>query len=774
MTGLLSEKEFSRKTFLKGGGALIVGFSLAGAGLAGRANADLVGLPYPNLGAIDTWLSIGADGTVTLFAGKVDMGTGSTTGMLQIVADELDVSMSKLKFVAGITGATPDQYVSSASAAIMSGGPAIRQAAAEARQALLQMAATKLGVTVDKLTVGDGVVSVASDPSKKVAYAELIGGKQFNLVPMTVTPTVNGAFGPTLKGSAAVKNYSAYKVVGAEIPRIDIPDKVTGKFTYVRDIRVPGMLHGRVVRPNPWGADLVKVEGLPEAIPGIVKIVVKGNFVGVVATTEWAAIQAASRLKVKWSDWAEMPAQTEIYSKLRSVPVKQRTGPADVGNVDAAFAGAAKTISATYNSPYNMHGTIGPSAAVADVSNGKATIWTHSQGVYGLRTSLAVLLGLPEPNVQLIYVAGGGAFGQNGADDAAADAALMSQATGKPVRVQWMRQDEHGWVGYAPARTGDFRGALDAQGNVVAWQGTSWSQAAWNRPASTGAPEGYPGNLLDAQLLGMPPGFDGGIGATNNAVPPYELIKNKQIALNYLGTTSSRNGAIKIRTGSMRTVGGFGAGFPVESFMDELAYAAGADPLQFRLKHLTDQRAIDVLNEVAKLSGWETRPAPKAGQKGTVVTGRGVAYGSRVAVVADVEVNRKTGKVRVTRACVAHDCGLIVSPDGVRSQVEGNVIMSSSRTIHEQVRITREAVTSVDWVSYPIMRFMDTPDEIKVSLLNHPEAPATGAGEATGSWVAPAIANAFFDATGVRMRQLPMTPARVRATFAAAEAGTYK
>ena len=746
---------------------------LTGAGLAGRASADLVGLPYPNLGAIDTWLSIGADGTVTLFAGKVNMGTGSTTGMLQIVADELDVSMSKLKFVAGITGVTPDQYVSSASAAIMSGGPAIRQASAEARQVLLQMAATKLGVTSDRLVVSDGVVSVATDGSKKVSYAELIGGKLFNLTPMMVTPTVGGVFGPTLRGSAKVKDYSAYKVVGKEIPRIDIPDKITGRSVYTRDIRVPGMLHGRVVRPNPWGADLVKVEGLPKAIPGLVKIVVKGSFVGVVAETEWAAIQAAAQLKVKWSDWAEMPAQTEIYSKLRSVPVKQRTGPADVGNVNTAFASAAKTISATYDSPYNMHGTIGPSAAVADVSHGKATIWTHSQGVYGLRTSLAVLLGMPEPNVQLIYIAGGGAFGQNGADDAAADAALMSQAVGKPVRVQWMRQDEHGWVGYAPARTGDFRGALDAQGNVVAWQGTSWSQAAWNRPAATGAPEGYPGNLLDAQLLGMPPGFDGGLGATNNAVPPYELIKNKQVALNYLGTTSSRNGAIKIRTGSLRTVGGFGAGFPVESFMDELAYAAGADPLQFRIKHLTDQRAIDVLNEVAD-SRAGRRGRPRKRGRADVVTGRGVAYGSRVAVVTDVEVNLKTGKVRVTRACVAHDCGLIVAPDGVRSQVEGNVIMSASRAIHEQVRITRKAVTSLDWVSYPIMRFIEAPDEIKVSLVNHPEAPATGAGEATGSWVAPAIANAFFDATGVRMRQLPMSPARVRATLAAAKAGTYK
>jgi hypothetical protein len=247
--------------------------------------------------------------------------------------------------------------------------------------------------------------------------------------------------------------------------------------------------------------------------------------VGVVAETEWAAIQAAAELRVKWSDWAEMPAQSEVYSRIRSVPVKQRTGPADVGNVDAAFATAAKTISATYNSPYNLHGPIGPSCALADVSDGKATIWTHSQGVYGLRTSLAVVLGLPEPSVQLIYVPGGGAFGQNGADDAAADAALMSQAVGRPVRVQWMRQDEHGWVGYSPARTGDFRGALDAQGNIVAWDGVSWSQAAWNRPAATGAREGYPGNLLDAQLLGMPPGFDGGLGATNNAVPGYELIR---------------------------------------------------------------------------------------------------------------------------------------------------------------------------------------------------------------------------------------------------------
>jgi CO/xanthine dehydrogenase Mo-binding subunit len=776
MTGLLHEREFSRKQFLKGGGAMVIGFSLAGAGLVGGAAADSVGQPYPNMASIDSWLAIGPDGTVTLYAGKIELGTGSSTGLLQIAAEELDVAFTKMKLVAGITGETPDQYVSSASAAIMSGGPAVRQAAAEARAALLQMASAKLSVPIGSLTIADGVVSGGG---KSVSYADLIGGKRFNLTPMTVTASVGGVFGPVLKGSAAVKDPSTYKVVGTAVPRVDIPDKVTGKFTYTRDIRLPGMLHGRVVRPNPWGANLVKVEGLRAPIPDLVKVVVKGDFVGVVAKTEWAAIQAAAELRVKWSDWAEMPAESEIYKTLRSAPVKQQVMLTNAGDVGSGFAGAAKIVSATYNSPYHVHGTIGPSCAVADVSNGRATIWTHSQGVYGLRESLAVLLGMPEASVTLIYVHGGGAFGQNGADDAAADAALLSQAMGTPVRVQWMRQDEHGWAGFAPSRTADLRGGLDAQGNIVAWQSTAWSQAAWNRPASTGAPEGYPGNLLDAGLLGMPPGFDGGFGATTtNSLVPYDLVKNKQSVFNYLGTTSSRSGPIRIRTGSMRTVAGFGAGFPLESFTDELAYAAGADPVQFRLRHLGDQRGIDVLKAAASLANWDTRPSPKPGQSGTVVTGRGVAFsgtsGTRVAVIVDVEVNKKTGKVRVTRACVAQDCGLIVNPEGVHSQVEGNVIMSSSRTIYEQVKFTRSAITSLDWVTYPIMRFQDAPDEIKIQLINHPEAASTGVGEAVGSWLSPAIGNAFFDATGVRMRQLPFTPARVRATLEAAAAGTYR
>jgi CO/xanthine dehydrogenase Mo-binding subunit len=762
----LQEKEFSRRTLLKGGGAMIVGFSLAGL-LPGRAYADVTGQPFPNMAAIDTWIKIGADGTVTLFSGKVSMGTGSSTGLLQIVAEELDVPMAQMRLVSGVTGVTPNQFTSSASNGISAGGAAARVAAAEARAALLQMASTKLGAPASALTVSDGVVSVLGDTSRRVSYAELIGGRLFNLTPMTPS-------GQLVTGSAKVKAPSTYTIVGTEVPRIDIPDMVSGKFTYVNQVRLPGMLHGRIVRANPWGADLISVDGFPKPIPDLVKVVVRDNFVGVVAKTEYAAIQAASQLKVKWADWSEMPAQSDLYKTMRTVPVKERPGSA-IGNVEAALAGAAKTLSATYHVPYHGHGVIGPSASVADVSNGKATIWTQAQNVYGLRTSLSVLLGMPEANVQVIFTPGGGAFGQNGSDDAACDAALLSQAVGRPVRVQWMRQEEHGRIGYAPARTVDFRAGLDAQGKIVAWDDVAWAQAAWNRPGSNNTAEGYPGNLLNAGLIrGMPKLFDNGPGTV--LLTPAYVIPNRRVVVNYLGNSTPREGTIRIRTGSMRTVGSTAAAFPVESFIDELAAAAGADPIEFRIRHLStsNQRQIDALNAVAALAGWESRPSPKPNPQGEVVTGRGVATRGNVAVAAEVEVNRKTGKVRVTRACVAHDCGLVVNPDGVRSQVEGSIVMFASRAINEQVTFTRSAITSLDWVTYPIMRFKDAPDEVKIQLINRPDVPSSGAGELSGPVIAPAIANAFFDATGVRMRQLPMTPARVRATLAAAQAGTYK
>jgi CO/xanthine dehydrogenase Mo-binding subunit len=763
----LQERELSRRTFLKGGGALIVGFSVAGAGLLpARASADVTGQPFPNMASIDSWIKIDVDGTVTLLSGKVSMGTGSSTGLLQIVAEELDVPMKQMRLVSGVTGVTPNQFTSSASNGISAGGAAARVAAAEARAALLQMASTKLGAPVGSLTVTDGVVSVAGDASKRVTYAELVGGKLFNLTPMTPN-------GQLVTGTAKAKDPATHKIVGTDVPRIDIPDMVTGTFTFVNNIRLPGMLHGRIVRANPWGADLVRVEGLPSRIPDLVKIVVRDNFVGVLAKTEYAAVQAAAQLKVKWADWAEMPAQSELYKTMRSVPVKERTG-SNVGNVEAALATAAKTLSATYHVPYNGHGTIGPSAAVADVSNGKATIWTQAQNVYGLRTSLSVLLGMPEANVQVIFTPGGGAFGQNGSDDAAADAALLSQAVGRPVRVQWMRQEEHGRVGYAPARTVDFRAGLDAQGRIVAWDDVAWAQAAWNRPASNNTAEGYPGNLLNAGLIkGMPPLFDNGPGTV--LLTPAYTIPNRRVVVNYLGNSTPRAGVIRIRTGSLRTVGSTASVFPVESFVDELATAAGADPVQFRLQHLgaASQRAIDAINATAALANWDTRPSPKPGTRGTIVTGRGIATRGNVAVVAEVEVNRTTGKVRVTRAWCAHECGLIVNPDGIRSQVEGSIVMFASRAINEQVTFTRSAITSLDWVTYPIMRFKDAPDEVQIQLINRKDQPSSGAGELSGPVIAPAIANAFFDATGVRMRQLPLTPARVRATLAAAQAGTY-
>ncbi len=730
--------ELTRREFLTQTAALVVAFSLP---------VDLQAQSIPALRAsggplppnqLDSWLIVHKDGTITVLTGKVELGTGVSTSLRQIVADELDCSFEKIHWVQGDTANTVDQAPTFGSQTIKRGGGQLRQAAAEAKTTLLSLAAARLGVPVETLTVNQGVVSAGATGKSKVTYAELLGGSTFN---------------KEITGKIKPKSPSEHKLVGKSLPRVDIPGKVTGEHVYLQDLRVVGMLHGRAIRPSSVGAKLTAVdEASVKSIPGLVKVVVKGNFAGVVCEREEQAIRAARQLKITWHKAPSLPAMSELSNTLRKIPSTDRA-PANAGDVDTALAGAAKTLNATFHWPYQLHASMGPSCAVADVKGDAATIWSATQGAHQLRPTIAQLVGIAPANVRVIYVEAAGCYGHNAADDAAADAALLSQAVGKPVRVQWMRHDEHAWEPLGPAMVMEVRGGLDAQGNIVAWDFHGWT------PTHSSRPNGSAGSLLAGQLADMASGKPNQSGADRNANHTYNFINNR-VMVHWLSSSP-------LRASALRGLGSPQNTFANESFMDELAAAAGADPVEFRLRYLTDPRAKAVLEAAAQKSGWPNRPAPsQAGLK----SGRGVAYvrydrtEAYVAAVADVEVNPADGQVRVTRVVVVHDCGLIINPDGLRNQIEGNVIQAISRTLKEEVKFDRAMVTSLDWRLYPILRFPEIP-EVIIELIDRPDQPSVGAGEPANSAIPAAIANAFFDATGARLRTVPFTSERVKAAL---------
>jgi nicotinate dehydrogenase subunit B len=768
MTEQINDFAMDRRRFVQNAGALVVAISFSGAlGKAGTAGAATLGAGFPvvdpALDQVDSFLTVAADNTATVYSGIVELGTGNQTAVLQMVAEELDMPFDRMNIISGITGLTPNQNTTSGSRAIPSNAQVIKRAAAQARQYLLEVAAKRFGVPVANLRVADGVVTVAGDASKRVTYGELVAGQRFNI---------------RFRSTAPVKNVADYKIVGTSVKRIDIPAKVTGEFEYLHDIRVPGMLHARVVRPPSHGAKLVSINGFPKRIPGLVKVVAKGDFVAVVCEREEQAVRAAKELRVKWTDWADLPTNAGLAARMRATPDKVQADRAassgvnfDVGKVDAELARAAKTINATYFTPYHMHGSFGPSCAVADYKDGELTVWTGTQSVFGMRVSISQVLGIPESRVKLIYGQASGCYGQSGADDAAVDAALLAVEIGRPVRVQWMRHDEHGWEPYAPARLTDFRGGVDADGNLIAWDEEYWMQTAFGRSYQSSAPTPvYGGRTITAQLAGMAPGADFKHNAS--AAPSYGSTRRSR--LHYLGHNTHRDGPIRIRTGSRRGVGATMAYFAGESFIDELAALAGADPLVYRQRYSAQEpRAVEALEKVKEISRWETRPSPKK-QPATanIVTGRGAALmisqSAYVGQVVEVEVNKKTGKVRVKKIWIAHDCGLIINPDGVRNQVEGGMLQALSMALFEEVKFNRQRVTSLDWDSYPVLRSPDVPELLDIHLINRPDEPPSGAGEPCMQSFAAAIGNAIFDATGVRIREQPFSPARVKAALAKA------
>lgn len=732
----------TRRQWLQGSAAFVVGFSL-GDEPALAADLPAIGGAPKNFRRVNAWLAVDGQGRVTVYSGHVELGTGVATAFTQMVADELDVPPAAVAIVQGDTWLTPDQGPTAGSTSVQVAGLALRRAACCARRALVERAATRLGVAAGDLGVHDGVVAGGG---KRVTYAELV-------------TAAGDVLDVPFDAGVALKQPAAHAVIGKSIARVDIPAKVTGAFTYVQDFRLDGMVHGRVIHPAGMGAHLLSVDdSAARTIPGFIRTVVEGDFVGVVAETEWGAIKAMRAVRCRWSDWHGLPSMAGVYDVVRKAPVHRTITPANTGDVNRAFARAAKTLSASYQFPVQTHGSIGPSCAVADVTADGVRVWSASQATHWLRRQLAAMLTMPAERIRVIYLEGAGCYGRNSHEDAAADAVLLSKVVGRPVRVQWMRADEHGWDPKSPPMPIDVQGALDAEGNLLAWRFENWlpysdrasavdllGQALRERRANVQKP----GNMIPGSIAG-------------NATPPYR-VPNVLTLCHQLATTP-------LRAAWLRGPGWVQNNFANESFMDELAAAAGADPVAFRLRHLDDTRGAACIRACADRAGWQPRPSPGLRASGDVTTGRGFAYvfynlqRTYVAAACEVAVNRSTGHVRATRFTIAHDCGLIINPDGVRAQIEGSVVQTLSRTLLEEVRWDDAHVTSTDWASYPILRFPDVP-AIETVLINRPDQPAWGVGEPTCSVIAGAVGNAIFDATGVRLRTIPFTPARVKAAL---------
>jgi CO/xanthine dehydrogenase Mo-binding subunit len=748
----------NRRHLLASAGALMVSVALPGVKVrAATAGLDKRTPLKPD--QLATYISVNQDGSAVGWIGKVDMGQGTEIGWVKMIAEELDLPAERVTIVQGHTDVTINQGGASGSTGIWKGGAAMRNAAAEARRVLVDMAAEKLGLPADQLTVADGVVSAKSDANKKVSYGELIGGRFFD-----VQLEWNKVIGADLqvKGQAKPKPVSEYKIVGKPgTRRRDVPPKVLGTIEYMVDAKVPGMLHGRMIRPAVAGAvpTAVDEESVGD-IPGV-KVVWQKGFIGVVAPKEWDAIRASEKLKVTWSDAAPpFPGNAGLYDYIRKAKIVERDKPVEVGNIEAGFANSAKVVEATYEWPFQSHAPMAPACGLADVRDGEATVWSGTQKPHYAQEGIAKMLDLPVEKVKVVSMPGPGSYGRNDADDAAMDAAVLSKAVGKPVRVQGMRYEGHGWDPKAPASIHVSRAAIDKDGKVTAWHFDTKAFSKRDFLNNAGVPE----HTLAGQLMDMP------LKPVHLFGPPDESYGFASMRKTGATVPPLLDRASPLRTAHMRDPGGPQTHFAVESFMDEVALAIGADPVEFRLRYLKDARDIAVIKAAAEKAEWKPRVGPRKEARGDVLVGQGIAYaarqGTRVATIAEVEVNKSTGKVWARRFVVAHDCGQIVAPDLLRMAIEGNVVQSTSRALWEEVMFDQKGVTSVDWKTYPILDMMEAPETIDIILIDHPEIPPTGAGEASSRPTAAALANAIFDATGIRLRQAPFTPARLKAGMA--------
>jgi nicotinate dehydrogenase subunit B len=758
---LLTGGEISRRSFLRGGGSLVIGLSLGGAAAGAVRAADnpeaivashtgaLPGPPDPVL--IDSWLQVNSDNTVTLFQGWTELGQGTPTAVRMIAAEELGLEMSQVRAAQVDTNVSLSAFtVGSNSTATAMGAGSLRGAAAAARTLLVNMASAQLGVPAAGLSVSKGVVSGGG---KSVRYSELIAGKQF---------------GSTIAAAkATLTSPSDYRLIGTRVARIDIPDIVTGKTTYIHNVRVPGMLHGRVVRPRGQaalgqGAAVLAIDQRSIAhIPGA-QVVQKGNFVGVVAPREWDAIQAAALLKVTWDSTPNLPGSGNLEAALRDpARLLTTTLAVNTGDVGAALAGAARTVSGSYFTAYQMHGALGPNCAVADVSSTGALVLCPSQAPYILtRAAVASALGLPATAVRVEVYPASGTYGHSTYDDVSISAALLSQAVGKPVRVQFMRWDEHGWDQFGPAQATDVRAGIDADGNIVGYDYTAYNHG-WTQVIESGA------ELAGTKLPAVSPG-----GQIDTVVSgSFYRVANRRV------TGKVVNGYAGFLKGIwLRAPGAPQAAFASEQTIDALAYAANMDPIAFRIQNIDATqtngvaRWIAVLDAVAKAAGWKPRVSASSVRSGNVVTGRGVAIGgfanSFPAIVADITVNRKTGVITVDHLYAAQDAGTTVNPASVENQMVGCLVHGTSRALLEEVAFSKVRQTSLDWATYPVLRFKDAP-KVTTVVVQRLDLPSSGSGEPTTAAVPAAIANAFFDATGVRLHRMPMTPGLVRAALSA-------
>lgn len=730
----MSNTMLNRREFLAAGGSLVVSFAISPGALAQQtAPAKTV-----SIGEVDGFLAIAADGTVTVYSGKVDLGTGVRTALMQIAAEELDVPLDRIKVIEGDTLLTPDQGATTSSVSISRGGMEIRRAAATARAALIEEGAKVLGLPAEELTTDNGAVVSRAD-GRNVPYSRLVGGRNFSL---------------KLDAKARVKDPKTYRIVGKPVARVDIPAKVAGTFVFMQDFRVPGMLHARVIRPPTMRGRLTAVDDTAaRKIPGYVSTVRKSDFLAVVARDEWAAIRAARALRTDWAKWEGLPDKAKLWESVRATPVVRDDVTQNTGNAAEALKTAPRTLKATFDFAIHTHGSIGPSCAIAQWQGGNLTCWTASQQTHELRKQLAEMFTVTPEKVRCIYVEGSGCYGRNGHEDAAADAALLARETGQPVRVQWSREDEHVWDPKGPPTLIDYAAGLDERGNVIAWTSEAFIPQGQSVSRAT---------LIAADLAAMP----------KDASHPGSIQQHLavQYAFPNIRTVAHRLADTPFRPSWIRTPGRMQNTFGNEVFLDEIAEAAGVDPLDYRIRLLKDKRGIEVLERLARLASWQARGKDAPRRTGNVVTGRGVSYmkyelvRTYVGVVAEVEVNRKSGEVRVTRFYVAHDCGQIINPDGLRNQIEGNIIQTTSRTLVEDLQFNRSTVTSRDWAGYPILRFPAIPDVV-IDLIDRPAETPWGAGEPTAAVVPSAISNAVFDAIGVRLRSVPFTPDKVLAAL---------
>jgi CO/xanthine dehydrogenase Mo-binding subunit len=726
----------SRRAFLQAGGALVVAFALPAPACAQRSARSEAALGKTlDAADVDAFLAIGADGGVTIYSGKVDLGQGLRIAIPQMAAEELGIGIERIVMIEGDTALTPDQGATAGSSGIMRGGVQIRQAAATAREELIALAAARSGRPVSDFAAADGSVR-SKGGGTTFSYAELIGDKRFDV---------------KLDANAKLRDPAAYAVVGKALPRPDIPGKVTGRHAFVHDFSVDGMLHGRVIRPPAVGARLVGVdEASVGSIPGV-RGVRPRDFLGVVAADEWDAVSAARMLKATWSDSAPLPGSDGVRAWMRSGPFEADETLVRKGDARQALADARK-VTAEFYWPVQSHASMGPSCAIADVREGKATVWAASQATHRFRETLARALALPKEAVRVVYLDGSGCYGMNGHDDAAADAALLSKAVGRPVRVQWSRADEHGHDPKAPPQLLALEGAVGSDGAIAAWRTEMWI------PKATASLPNMPLLAFDAAGIAQVPGIATGL-ISQNGDPPY-AVPHQEVVVHWLRDAP-------LRPSNFRAPGKVANCFAVESFTDMLAAAAKRDAVEFRLQGLADPRGVEVIRRAAASIGWQTRPSPAGGTSGR---GRGFAYihykhnESYVAIAMDVDVDRRTGAIRVRRVTCAHDCGLVINPGALRAQIEGNILQTLSRTLHEEVAFDRARVTSVDWTSYPILGFAEVP-QIHIEIVNRPHEPPLGAGEASATPVPAALANAVFDAVGARITTVPLTRQRVLAAL---------